>query len=133
MTAGTTDETTVSITDDDHPEVTVGFGASTYTVAEGGTQLVTVNLSADPERTVVIPITTTNLGGSTSADYSGVPMSVTFEAGETSQSFTFAATQDTVDDDDESVKPRLRLHPARSHHLRDDGRDHGVHHGRRRP
>ena len=86
------------------PEVTVQFSQDSYTVAEGGTQSVTVTLSADPERTLVIPITTEGEGGATSVDYSGVPETVTFNAGETSKSFTFAATQDTVDDDDESVK-----------------------------
>ena len=103
-TTGEAAETTVSITDDDDPQVTVSFGAATYTAAEGGTATVTVTLSADPERTVAVPITTTNQGGATSADYSGVPATVTFDAGETSQPITFAATQDTEDDDGESVK-----------------------------
>ena len=83
--------------------MTVSFGASTYTAAEGGTATVTVTLSADPERTVEVPITTTNQGGASAADYSGVPATVTFNAGETSQPITFAATQDTEDDDGESV------------------------------
>ena len=59
MTAGTTSETTVSITDDDAPEVKVSFGAVAYPVAEGGTEndvVITVTLDADPERTVIIPI-----------------------------------------------------------------------------
>ena len=103
VSEGTTDETTVSITDDDDPQVTVSFGASTYTAAEGSTSTVTVTLSADPERTVEVQITTTNQGGASAADYSGVPASVTFNAGETSQPITFAATQDTEDDDGESV------------------------------
>ena len=103
VTAGATDETTVSITDDDDPQVTVSFGASTYTAAEGGTATVTVELSADPERTVEVQITTTNQGGATSADYSGVPATVTFDAGETEQTITFTAAQDTVDDDDPAV------------------------------
>ena len=55
VSAGTTVETTVSITDDDS-QVTVSFGQAAYTVAEGGMQPVTVARSADPERTVVIPI-----------------------------------------------------------------------------
>ena len=103
VTAGATDETSVSITDDDDPQVTVSFGARTYTAAEGGTATVTVTLSADPERTVEVQITTTNQGGASAADYSGVPATVTFNAGETSQPITFAATQDTEDDDGESV------------------------------
>ena len=104
VSEGSPGETTVSITDDDDPQVTVSFGASTYTAAEGGTATVTVSLSADPERTVTVPLTKTEQGGASSADYSGVPASVTFNAGETSQPITFAATQDTEDDDGESVK-----------------------------
>ena len=102
--AGATDETTVSITDDDDPDVTVSFGASTYTAAEGGTATVTVTLSADPERTVEVRITATNQGGASTADYSGVPASVTFNSGDTEKTITFTATQDTDDDDGESVK-----------------------------
>ena len=85
------------------PVVTVQFSQDSYTVAEGGTQSVTVTLSADPERTVTIPIVTMGQDGATDADYSGVPDSVTFISGETEQTFTFIAVQDTVDDEGESV------------------------------
>ena len=104
VSAGSPDEATVSITDDDVPAVTVSFGSATYTVDEGDDVEVTVTLSADPERQVTIPISKANQGGATSADYTGVPASVTFDSGDTEQSITFTATQDTVDDDDESVK-----------------------------
>ena len=40
-------ETTMYITDDDVPEVTVSFGATTHTAAEGGSMTVKVTLS-DP-------------------------------------------------------------------------------------
>ena len=103
VAVGTTNETTVSITDDDVPSVTVSFEESSYTVAEGGSETVTVKLSADPERTVTIPITATNQGGATASDYS-LPSSVVFNAGDTEMEFTFSATQDTADDDGESVK-----------------------------
>ena len=66
VTAGTPATTTVSITDNDDPQVTVMFGADAYTVAEGDTVTVTVTLSADPERTVD-PLTATNQGSATSA------------------------------------------------------------------
>ena len=103
----------MSITDDDDPEVSVTFVQGSYTVAEGGTQSVTVTLSADPERTVVILLTKTDQGGATSADYSGVPDSVTFNVGQTSKPFTFTAAQDTVDDDDdESVKLTFGMLPG---------------------
>ena len=61
-----------------------------------------VTLSADPERSVTVPLTATNQDGASSADYSGVPESVNFASGDTEKSFTFAATADTVDDDGES-------------------------------
>ena len=89
------------------PVVTVQFSQDSYTVAEGGTQSVTVTLSADPERTVTIPIVTMGQDGATDADYSGVPDSVTFISGETEQTFTFTATQDTDDDEGESVLLRF--------------------------
>ena len=86
------------------PEVTVWFEATAYNAAEGGSVSVAVRLSAAPDRTVVIPITTTNQRGASDADYSGVPASLTFNSGETFKTFSFSATQDMVDDDDESVK-----------------------------
>ena len=104
VSAGTINETTVSITDDDVPAVAVSFAAAAYTVTEGGTVEVTVTLNADPERTVIIPITNTDQDGASSADYSGVPASVTFNAGDTEVDITFSATQDQDNDDGESVK-----------------------------
>ena len=87
-----------------HPQVTASFGQAAYTVAEGATQSVTVTLSADPERTVTIPIVTTEQDGASNGDYSGVPANVTFNTGETEKSFTFSATQDMYNDDGESVR-----------------------------
>ena len=104
VSAGSTDETTVSIDDDDLPaDVDVAFGQSWYTVAEGSSVTVKVKLSVAPERSITIPITTSGQGGATSADYSGVPASLTFGATETEKSFTFSATSDNVDDDGEYV------------------------------
>ena len=113
VTAGATNEATVSITDNDDPAVTVRFEQGTYSVAEGSDVTVKVQLNTDPERTVTIPITTTNQGGATSGDYSGVPASVTFQSGDREESFIFSATQDTVDDDGESVKLGFGTLPAR--------------------
>ena len=113
VTEGGTPTSTVSITDDDDPAVTVSFGSATYTAAEGGSVTVTVQLNADPERTVTIPLTATNQDGASDADYSGVPANVTFAANERSKTFTFTATQDTVDDDGESVLLGFGSLPAR--------------------
>ena len=71
---------------------------------EGSTVDVTVTLSEDPERTVTIPISTTNQDPASDSDYSGVPANLTFVPGDTEETISFTATQDTLDDDDESVK-----------------------------
>ena len=92
MSAGTTNEAIVSITDDDVPSVEVSFEQGSYTVAEGSTVTVKVQLDADPERTVTIPLTKANQDGATGADYSGVPANVVFNASDTEKSFTFTAT-----------------------------------------
>ena len=99
VSGGATNESVVSIAD-----LSVSYGQGTYTAAEGGSITVTVKLSVDPERTVTVPINHTPQGGATSADYSGVPTSVTFNSGDTEKTFSFAAASDSVDDDGESVK-----------------------------
>ena len=113
VSEGTTKEAVISINDDDVPRVNVSFGVGSYTVAEGGTVAVKVKLSKDPERTVVVPLTITHFDGVSGADYSGVPGSVTFQAGDTEKSFNFAAADDTVDDDGEYVLLGLGNLPAR--------------------
>ena len=96
----------MTVTDDEGVPVEVSFGAeSTYTVDEGDTVDVTVTLSRDPERTVVISITKTNQGGAVNGDYRGVPSSVTFNSGgDREQTFTVTARPDDDNDDGESVK-----------------------------
>ncbi len=84
---------------------TVSFGASAYTAIEGvQSAAVTVQLDPPASSAVTIPVTTDPQGGATSADYDGVPGTVTFAAGETEQTFTVTATDDSVDDDGESVQ-----------------------------
>ena len=92
--------------DDDGPAVAVSFGSAAYSVIEGSTVKVKVEvaLDVDPERTVTVPLTVTDQDGASPADYSGVPASVTFNSGEVLKTFTFSATRDDVDDDGESVK-----------------------------
>ena len=103
VSAGTTHESVVSITDDDVPAVTVAFEQDSYTVAEGNNVSIKVTLNSDPERTVTIPLAATPQGEATTGDYSGVPTNVVFTSGETGKGFTFAATDDELDDDGESV------------------------------
>ena len=86
------------------PAVTVSFGHGTYLVREGQSVSVTVILGAEPERPLVIPITVSNERGASDTDYSGVNETVTFESSETQQVITLTATDDSDDDDWESVR-----------------------------
>ena len=102
-TLGTTVSATVAVTDDDDPQVEVSFIPGSYTAHEGGTATVRVRLDTDPERTVTIPLVATPQDGATTADY-GLPRNVTFNTGETAQEIIVTATDDTSDDDGESVQ-----------------------------
>ncbi len=100
---GSTLEVAGTIRDDDDPEVEVSFGSANYGVTEGGTVTVVVRLNRDPERDLSIDLERTHHGGAADADYSGVPPSVAFGSGVTTQDFLFAATDDSADDDGEAV------------------------------
>ena len=106
-------QTTVHLKDDDGSSaVRVSFGAENYTAVEGGaTATVQVRLNAAPGRSVTVPLTRENLGASNS-DYSGVPQDVTFGSNETQKTFTVTATDDSLDDDHESVKLGFGTLPA---------------------
>ena len=97
LTAGTA---TLTITDNN---TLVTFGASSYTVSEGTGATVFVYLSTAPTAPVTILLTKEHLGGATGTDYSGVPPSVTFTTEQTQRTFTVTATDDSVDDEGESL------------------------------
>ena len=85
--------------------VLVTFGASSYTATEGGAAAtVTVALSEAVGSSTSIPLTPTNRGGATNADYTGVPPNVTFGASRTSTTFTVTAVDDSDNDRGESVR-----------------------------
>ena len=110
--AGATSETQVDINDDDDPFVDVRFDSSSYAVDEGDSVEVTLRLTAAPERNVTIPLVVSHEDGASSGDYSA-PASVTFESEETSKSISFAAVDDSEDDDDERVTIELGALPNR--------------------
>ncbi len=118
VTAVAPTQTTVSITDNDDPEVSVSFAESSYEVDEGGNVTVTVRLNADPKREVQIPLTAAAQGnatppGETDPDYAAPPTFVRFTTGQTQRTFTFSATQDPDDDDGESVLLGFGTPPSR--------------------
>ena len=96
---------TVALEDNDGAaRVTVSFGAVTYTATEGGDDAtVRVELDAAPGRSVTVPLTKAHLGNATAADYSGIPMNVTFAANQTSRTFAVMATAGDGSDGGESV------------------------------
>ena len=64
----------------------------------------TVALSEAMGSSTTIPLTPTNRGGATNADYIGVPPNVTFGAAQTSTTFTVTAVDDSDNDRGESVR-----------------------------
>ena len=85
-------------------QVKVSFGAASYVAAEGGpAATVQVSLDKVPHRRVTIPLTATPGGGAGPTDYRA-PTQVVFNAGETSKDVTVTASDDSVDDDGESVE-----------------------------
>ncbi len=104
VTKGTTSETVVTI-EDVAPQgsTTVSFGADTYGVSEGSFTTITVVMSHAPGSDATIPIMATNQGDTSNSDYLLSATSVIFGPTDTSKTFTFTATQDSVDDDGESV------------------------------
>ena len=110
--------------------VAVSFEHSSYSVTEGETETVKVTLSAEPERTVDITLVPTNQGASDD-DYSLSATSVTFGPTETSKTFTFTATQDSVGRRRGERESGLR-DPARRSVCRPSPQDHRLHQRRRR-
>ena len=99
----------VTVLDDEDPQVRVEFDRAAGTVAEGGNGITfTVRLSKDPERTVTIPIRVAHHDGASSADYTlsvdgDAATSVTFNSGQQSKQIMLTAVDDEIDDDGESV------------------------------
>ena len=78
--------------------VAVSFGAAALSVDEGDTVTVTVTLAEAPTASVTVQIVATGGVGLEAGEYSGVPASVVFNAGETSKSFTVTTVEDTADE-----------------------------------
>ena len=94
-------------------EVEISFGASTYEVTEGGTVTVAVSLNRAPGRAMDIDLTLSHQGGTTAADYSGVPFSVRFDAGVARREFQVSATSDDESEGEETVELGFAALPRR--------------------
>lgn len=109
VTAGSTDETTITIVDNDNPEIFVSFENSYYGATGGGRVTMKTLMSAEPERTVTVLLSTRNRARATGDDYSGIPASVRFDAPETEKTFTVTAAQND-DDETDAVEISLVIH-----------------------
>ena len=98
---------TVTVADNDDPEVTVSFEPSTYVVAEGERVTVRAVLSEPPGEETVVPLAIARGDGLTDEDFSGVPSWLVFAAGQTEASFVLAAHRDLIDEEDELVELRF--------------------------
>ena len=106
--------TSVNIRDNDDPVVIVSFGRPAYESREGGpAAVVRVQLSADPERRVSIPLTATPGNGATTGDYSGVPDSTVFLSGQTTTDIVVTAIDDNLNDNDETLTLTIGTPPER--------------------
>ena len=105
---GTTlDTATGSIKQSDANQLAVSFRKTSYDVAEGESAEVIVDLKGrNAGRSATIPLEKYHLR-STSSDYSGIPDSFAFSSTHTESSFTFTATDDSEDDNGESVELRF--------------------------
>ena len=82
---------------------TATFDAASYATAEGDSFDVTVTLGDSFANTLTLPIVVTHNGGADAADYSGIPATLVFAAGETEKTFTVTIVNDNLDDDGESL------------------------------
>ena len=94
--------------------VAVSFGADEASVVEGGTATVTLTLGAAPAAgtQVTVPLAATAGPGLEPNEYSGVPQSVTFAAGEPSTSFTVSTVDNDADEPDATLTLALGALPA---------------------
>ena len=105
VSAGSQSTATINLIDNDPIPITVSFGPGPYTATEGGASaIVAVRLSATPGREVVIPITATAQGTTSTTDYMVMPISLTFSSSQIDQSITVTAVDDNDEDDGESVQ-----------------------------
>ena len=95
---------TIEFVDQDLPRVTALFGAESYTATEGGAAArVSIHLSEPVEiEPLDVRLQLRHGGGATAGDYS-VPTVVKFAVGEQTKTIMVTATDDSDDDDGESV------------------------------
>ena len=101
----------VSVSKTPRVGVAVSFAEAAASVEEGQSASVTVTLGEAPTASVTVPIADTPGAGLDSNEYSGVPSNVTFNAGQTSRSFTVDTEDNAVDEPDRTLTLSLGTLP----------------------
>src|SRR5207253_2734707 len=97
---------TLTITDDDAAP-TVSFSSGSYTVGEAnGFKTITVSLSTASGKTVTVDYATSN-GTASNSDYTFASGTLSLAPGATSGAFSVPITNDSLDEDDETVNLTL--------------------------
>ena len=101
--AGEPGVATVTLEDKGLVELTVSFGQAAYEIKEGEAADIKVTVSPAADRRVEVPLVVVPKRGATVEDYSGVPASVVFEAGESQRTISVEVLMDDADDPGEGI------------------------------
>ena len=101
--AGEPSVATVTLEDKGLLELTVSFRQAAYVMIEGQTADIAVNVSPIADRRVEVPLVVSLQGGTAPEDYTGIPASVVFEAGESRRTISVEVLADDVDDPGEGI------------------------------
>ena len=104
---GTPNTATLTINDNDVPEV--AFSSATYSIAEdgSGSATITVNLSEAGYSTITVGYATSNGSATAGSDYTAASGTLTFTAGDTQETFTVPITNDSDVEGSETVSLAL--------------------------
>ena len=101
--AGEPGVATVMLEDKGLVELKVSFGQAEYQIREGQQADIEVTVSPAADRRVEVPLVVSLKGGASEADYSGVPVSLVIEEGESEGTISVEVLADEVNDPGEGI------------------------------
>ena len=94
---------TVMLEDKGLVELKVSFGQAEYQIREGQQADIEVKVAPTADRRVEVPLVVSLKGGASEADYSGVPVSLVIEEGESEGTISVEVLADEVNDPGEGI------------------------------
>ena len=101
--AGEPGVATVMLEDKGLVELKVSFGQAEYQIMEGQQADIEVKVAPTADRRVEVPLVVSLKGGASEADYSGVPVSLVIEEGESEGTISVEVLADEVNDPGEGI------------------------------